>query len=116
MVSIAKAALKTGMLEDRKLHLYYGCRDEPDLFEPGILGDELLKKIRLTVALSDPGEGCGWTGATGFLHDVVAEEMGEDLADCEIYFAGPAVMSAAVQKTAHEAGVPMDRVHFDEFY
>lgn len=115
MVSIARAALAHGLLADRKLHLFYGCRDKPDLFDTDILGQDLLDRITLTPALSEPG-GAGWTGKTGYLHDVVEAEMGEALAECEIYFAGPAVMSAAVQKMAHESGVPMDRLHFDEFY
>ncbi|WP_375258474.1 2Fe-2S iron-sulfur cluster-binding protein [Citreimonas sp.] len=116
MVSIARAALKHGLLDDRKLHLFYGCRDEPDLFDTDMLGDDLLARITCTPALSEPGTGAAWTGATGYLHDVVRDHMGEALAECEIYFAGPAVMAAAIQKMAHEAGVPMDRLHFDEFY
>ena len=47
---------------------------------------------------------------------MVLEDLGESLKDHEIYFAGPAAMSAAVQKMAYEAGVPLDQLHFDEFY
>jgi toluene monooxygenase electron transfer component len=115
MVSIARRAQAAGMLADRKLHLFYGCRGEADLFDPAeVLGDDLAGMVTFTPALSEPED--GWTGAAGFIHEVVEAGMGEALAETEIYFAGPAAMSAAIQKMAHGAGVPMDRLHFDEFY
>ncbi|MBD3677907.1 MAG: 2Fe-2S iron-sulfur cluster binding domain-containing protein [Rhodobacteraceae bacterium] len=115
MVSIAEGAAAAGMLGDRRLHFFYGCRTEDDLFNPeDILGAEIAGKTSFTAALSEPGS--GWTGPTGFIHDVVRDTLGEAIAEAEIYFAGPAVMSASIQKMAHEAGVPMDRLHFDEFY
>jgi toluene monooxygenase electron transfer component len=115
MVSIARGAARAGMLDDRRLHLFYGCRGEADLFDPAAaLGPELAGRVSFTPALSEAQS--GWTGATGFLHEVVAAEMGETLAGCELYFAGPAAMSQAVQLMAHEAGLPADQLHFDEFY
>jgi len=115
MVSIARHAQDAGMLESRKLHLFYGCRGKADLFDPAeVLGDALARKVTFTPALSDLED--GWTGATGLIHEVVEGKMGEALVETEIYFAGPAAMSAAIQKMAHGAGVPMDRLHFDEFY
>jgi toluene monooxygenase electron transfer component len=116
MVAIARGAAAAGMLESRRLHLFYGARDLPDLCDVGILGPEAALKTRFVTALSDVSPGSAWDGPTGYLHDVVAADMGETLKDCEIYFAGPAVMSAAVQKMAHEVGVAGDQLHFDEFY
>lgn len=115
MVSIAHGAAAAGMLEDRKLRLFYGCRSEADLFEPAaVLGADLSGRVSFTPALSEPER--SWAGRSGFLHDVVRAEMGEALAACEVYFAGPPAMSQAVQVMAHEAGVPPEHVHFDEFY
>ena len=116
MVSIARGAQAAGMLGSRKLHFFYGCRTAADLFDESILGDELRATSVVTPVLSEPASGAAWTGKTGFLHDVVGQALGGNLKDHEIYFAGPAVMSAAVQKMAFEAGVPMDQLHFDEFY
>lgn len=113
MVSIALGAVAAGMSDTRKIHMFYGGRDLPDLYDPAHLGPA-QEKIAFTAALSEPKS--NWTGAKGFLHEVVASDLGANLKDCDIYFAGPAVMSAAVQKMAHEAGVPMDRLFFDEFY
>ncbi|MCG6903584.1 MAG: 2Fe-2S iron-sulfur cluster binding domain-containing protein [Rhodobacter sp.] len=107
MVSIARAAAGLG----RGISFYYGARAQGDLFDAGaVLGGS----TGVISALSEPEP--GWSGATGFLHGVVRDHLGARLSDAEIYFAGPAAMSAAVQKMAHEAGVPMDRLHFDEFY
>ena len=114
MVSIAKGAANAGMLNDRKLHVFYGARKTADLCQPDVLGLEAADKAHFVSVLSDPDD--GWDGPTGFLHEAVATEMGDALASCEIYFAGPAAMSATVQKMAHEAGVPPGQLHFDEFY
>jgi toluene monooxygenase electron transfer component len=115
MVSIARGAAQAGMLGTRTLRLFYGARDTPDLFDPALaLGPDLAGRVVFTPALSEPTG--PWEGRTGFLHDVVAAEMGEALAACELYFAGPAAMSLAVQQMAYAAGLPADRVHFDEFY
>lgn len=113
MVSIARGAKAAGMLGDRRLHFFYGCRTAEDLFEAARVID-LDDGVTFTAALSE-GPAI-WTGATGFLHDVVLDRLGDTLKDHEIYFAGPAVMSAAIQKMAHEAGTPPGQLHFDEFY
>jgi toluene monooxygenase electron transfer component len=75
---------------------------------------ELERLGRFTPVLSEPD--AGWTGATGFLHNTVQSVMGDRLKDHEIYFAGPAVMSTAIQQMAHAQGTPMAQLHFDEFY
>ena len=111
MLSIARAAVAAGMLDDRRLHVFYGGRRQADLVDAGLFGD---RRIAFTAALSEPD--AGWTGATGFLHEAVAAHMGEQLAACEVYFAGPPAMSAAMQKMAHEFGLPPEQLHFDEFY
>ena len=113
MVSIARGAVAAGLLENRKMHIFYGCRTQDDMFDPALLTG-LHPAITLTTVLSEPDP--AWTGPSGFVHDIVRDTMGEALKDHEIYFAGPAVMSAAIQKMAHEAGTPMTQLHFDEFY
>lgn len=115
MVSIARGAEAAGMLRDHKLHVFYGARDTADLCDASVLG-AAAGSARFIAALSDPAADSGWTGPTGFIHDVVAADMGAALKDCDVYFAGPAAMSAAVQQMAHAAGVAPDQLHFDEFY
>lgn len=114
MVSIARGAAAAGLLESRKLRLFYGGRRMADLVEAGVCGPKVAGRIVFAAALSEPE--AAWTGHRGFLPAVVRAEMGEALAECEVYFAGPAAMGEAVQRMAHEAGVPRDQLHFDEFY
>ncbi|SLN64288.1 Ferredoxin--NAD(P)(+) reductase CarAd [Roseivivax jejudonensis] len=115
MVSIARGADAAGMLGDRRIHLLYGARSEADLFDPAtVLGGDLAPKVTVTTALMEPS--ADWSGATGLLPDVARDTLGDALAACELYFAGPAAMSQAVQLMAHEAGLPPERMHFDEFY
>lgn len=114
MVSIARGAAAAGLLEHRKLHFYYGCRAENDLIDASLLGGDIAGRISFTAALSDVP--ATQDRRSGFLHEVVEADFGERLKDHEIYFAGPPVMAAAIQKMAHEAGVPMNQLHFDEFY
>ncbi len=113
MVSIARGAQAAGLLGRCRLHFLYGCRGTADIPDAALF-DGLGPNVTVTTALSDPD--AGWGGQRGFLHDVAAEIHGEALKDHEIYFAGPAVMSAAIQKLAHERGVPAQQLHFDEFY
>ncbi|PHR56590.1 MAG: oxidoreductase [Robiginitomaculum sp.] len=116
MVSIAEAALVSAMLDTRKLHFYYGARTANDLFDLSIFSTALRKKMKFSMVLSDPAAGTDWPGAKGYLHDIVAQDFGKNLSSHEIYFAGPAIMSAAIQKAAHELDVPMNQLRFDEFY
>lgn len=97
MVSIARGAFAAGMLNTRRLHFYYGGRTEADVIDPELLGAELAELVTFTVVLSDKSE-TSRRFRKGFLHDVVAADFGERLKDHEIYYAGPAVMSAAIQK------------------
>ncbi|WP_212524369.1 2Fe-2S iron-sulfur cluster-binding protein [Actibacterium sp. MT2.3-13A] len=116
MVSIARGARAAGLLGDRRIHFYYGCRSADDAIAPDFVENELGFVDSFVTAISDPAGFDGWTGPKGFLHDVVLADLGGALKEHEIYFAGPPVMAAAIQKTAHENGVPMDQIHFDEFY
>lgn len=113
MASIARGIEAAGLLDDRKVHFFYGCRSKQDLIALAELPTPLSDQIIFYAALSENAEA---GHRQGFLHDVVASEFGEALKDHEIYFAGPAVMAAAIQKTAYDLGVPMSQLHFDEFY
>jgi toluene monooxygenase electron transfer component len=115
MLSIARAAAGLGLLDNRKLHFFYGGKSSADLFDRNAeLGRDISERIEFTEALSEADK--DWHGAHGFVHKVATEHLGGKIAECEIYFAGPAVMSAAVQEMARGFGVPQERVHFDEFY
>lgn len=116
MVSIARAAAASPSLAGREIHFVYGGRLPRD-----ICGESMLAclpgygaRLRYTAAISEAAE--DWTGATGFLHEVVRATYGGRLPAFEVYFAGPSPMARAMQAMLHEAGVPTEQVHFDEFY
>ncbi len=116
MVSIARAAVQSGKLRGRSIHFVYGGRTPQD-----ICGEEILsalpgygERIHYVGAISEP-ESC-WEGPTGFAHHVVGAAYGDALKSFEVYFAGPAAMGEAMQKMLIEAGVPLDQVHFDQFF
>jgi toluene monooxygenase electron transfer component len=116
MISIARAAAASPALAERDIHFVYGGRSPRD-----ICGQTLLaelpgwgKRIHYTAAISEPD--AGWTGRSGFVHQVTHDLFGDRLPDFEIYFAGPPVMAEAVRKMLFEAKVPVDQAHFDQFY
>ena len=59
----------------------------------------------------------GFTGETGFIHEVVERALGDALKDHEIYFSGPPAMADAMQKMlVLGRKVPVEQIHFDRFY
>ncbi len=110
MVSIARAALAAPA--GRNVHLFFGGRTPADLAATGVLAGHARLQITGAISTETPG----WTGETGFIHDVADRHMGDRLAACEIYFAGPPAMAQALLLTLRARGVPQAQVHFDEFY
>ncbi|MDE2372004.1 MAG: 2Fe-2S iron-sulfur cluster binding domain-containing protein [Burkholderiales bacterium] len=119
MIAIARGAAAAGMLATRRLHFFYGARTPRD-----VCGEALLREIAAPpgalnyhAVVSDPAAGGDWPGATGFVHEALERELGERLADHEIYFAGPPPMTQAIQEmlmTRHR--VPYTQIHFDRFF
>ena len=120
MLSIARGMAETPALSSRRLHLFYGGRLPAD-----ICGEDTLRALpalrgryTYTPVISSPDEDAsrGWAGRTGFVHDAVAEIVGDALRDREVYFAGPPAMTLAVQRMLMQAKVPMSQMHFDQFF
>jgi toluene monooxygenase electron transfer component len=120
MVSVARGALNSLKLQKQRLHFVYGARTTRD-----VCGLDMLE------ALDDWSERGHYqaviSGATtdaplqanqlqGFAHDAVNEIWGDRLAEMEIYFAGPPLMAQSLIKVLVDRKVPMDQVHFDQFY
>lgn len=119
-VSIARALADSASLASRYLYFFYGGRGPAD-----ICGEDVLRSLpqlhgRYTYipVISEPG-GCdpgAWSGCTGFVHEAVADILGDTLPAYEFYFAGPPAMALAVQQLLIRAKVPMPQMHFDSFY
>lgn len=104
----------------RTMSFWYGARSRADLFYEEEF-DALAAShpnFSWTPALSDPAAGDRWTGATGFIHDVVLERhlAGHPAPeDCEYYLCGPPLMIRAVLAMLDEVGVDPDSIFFDDF-
>lgn len=120
MVSIARGAFSSPKMRSRKLHFYYGARSLQD-----VCGLDMLQALsdwdargHYQAIISGEPATANLTNPylRGFAHDAVAQSFGERLQQMEIYFAGPALMGQSLLKTLIDLKVPMDQVHFDQFY
>jgi Na+-transporting NADH:ubiquinone oxidoreductase subunit F len=104
---------------DRKITFWYGGRNQRELFyveDFDRLAAE-FKNFTWHVALSDQNIE-GWTGYTGFIHNVLLENYLKDHPapeDCEYYMCGPPMMNAAVIKMLENLGVERDNIFLDDF-
>lgn len=117
MISVARAAAASTSLANRSIRFFYGGRGPQD-----ICGEDMLaalpgwgERISYRAAISEDSHS-GWSGPVCFVHELAQQELGDSLAEHEVYFAGPPAMAQAVQKMLFDAKVPFDRVHFDQFY
>ncbi|MCK0537245.1 2Fe-2S iron-sulfur cluster-binding protein [Alcanivorax quisquiliarum] len=119
VLSIARGLLRSPELADRALHFFLGARTRADIC--GL--DELAAlpgfdtRVTTYIALSDASPDEGWEGATGFIHELVAKELGPRLAEHECYLAGPPPMvQATTRMLMLDHKVPQEQVHFDRFF
>ena len=101
---------------DRPLHLYWGARAIRDLYFDEELREwtEELDCLSYTPVLSEPDAGDGWTGATGWVHEVVMSDF-PDFNGFDVYASGPPPMINAIQKSFPENGLEQGHFYFDSF-
>jgi toluene monooxygenase electron transfer component len=120
VLSLARGAVAEPRLDGRRIHVFYGARTARDLCGSAEL--EALPgygtRITFTPVLShhDADSVETWSGATGFVHEIARDFVGERWPDFEYYFAGPPPMAKAVQEMLVAKRVPYPQVHFDSFY
>lgn len=121
VLSILRAAVRAPELSDRKLFFFYGGRGPEDICAPEIVSaDPLLReRVELFTAISDeqaPGAQA-WTGARGFVHELVKKVLGDRMPECDYYFCGPQPMTDAVHRMLLlEYKVPAKQLYFDRFF
>jgi len=104
----------------RKISFWYGARSLREMFYDDEF-KELAEKhpnFTYTVALSEPLPEDNWTGATGFIHQVIHDEYlanHESPEDIEYYMCGPPMMNSAVQNMLYNLGVEQEMIAFDDF-
>ncbi|MDR1339758.1 MAG: NADH:ubiquinone reductase (Na(+)-transporting) subunit F [Prevotellaceae bacterium] len=108
--------LKTG----RKVTFWYGARSRREIFyeEDFRAIEKAFPNFKFTIALSDPKPEDGWTGKTGFIHQVIFDSYlndHESPEDIEFYMCGPPMMNSACVKMLDNLGVPNEMIMYDDF-
>ena len=111
--SIVEQALSQGMKQ--AIHLYFGVRDERDLYLEArfIKLCEKHKNLRFVPVLSESA-GCT-ERRTGLVHETVSEDF-DNLDGAKAYLAGPPPMVEAATEFLRNGGVSRADIHADAFY
>lgn len=119
--------LKTG----RTVTYWYGGRSKRELFYLDHFLDleKNFPNFKFYVVLSEPLPEDNWKekkdvndpdgdGFLGFVHQAVIDQYlskHDAPEDIELYFCGPPLMNAAVQKMGEDFGIPDENIRFDDF-
>lgn len=104
----------------RRISFWYGARSMREAFYVEEL-DQLAKdfsNFSWHLALSEPLPEDNWTGATGFIHNVLYENYLKNHKapeDCEYYMCGPPMMTKSCVDMLHSLGVEDENILFDNF-
>lgn len=112
--SMLRHVIEKGL--ERPLHLFWGARRAPDLYEDARVRAWVAARpsLRYTPVLSETTAQEGWTGRTGVVTEVLTSEY-PDWSGVEVYASGPPAMIDTIQREAAARGLPPDRLHFDSF-
>ena len=105
---------------NRKATFWYGGRSLRELFyiEQFQQIEKEFPNFSFHIALSDPKPEDNWTGATGFIHQVIYDQYLKNHPapeDIEYYICGPALMTSAIVQMLDNLGVPKENILFDDF-
>ncbi|MCW7536341.1 CDP-6-deoxy-delta-3,4-glucoseen reductase [Aquabacterium sp. A7-Y] len=97
--------------------LYWGCRSKQDLYlhEWALQATRELPHLRYVPVLSEPKPEDAWSGAVGFVHQQVMQDL-PDLSGYQVYACGAPVMVESAQRDfiAH-CGLPEGEFYADSF-
>ncbi|MEJ6004488.1 CDP-6-deoxy-delta-3,4-glucoseen reductase [Paucibacter sp. AS339] len=101
----------------RPTTLYWGCRSKADLY----IGDWAQQAaaaspwLRYVPVLSEPKAEDGWSGRTGFVHQVVMADL-PDLSGHQVYACGaPVMVDSAKADFVARCSLPADEFYADSF-
>lgn len=105
--------------EDRSVYFFYGARTKRDLFYINEIAaiTQAHPSITFIPVLSHADDDASWTGAHGFVHEVVQSELQrlEIETDADAYACGPPPMIDALQPVLFMQDFDPDRTYFDKF-
>jgi len=121
MLSIVRGALNEPALAGRTIHLFYGGREPRDIVDPIALGLPArpgdLVRFFPVISEGKTDAAAQWSGARGFVHEMVEQHFGGGYGDYEYYLAGPPPMVEAVRRMlVLGKSVPVDQIHYDRFF
>lgn len=121
MVSILDGAACDPEARQRGAWLFYGGRGPGDVpvVEQVLRRHGVDKGLQWHPVVSVPelAQASGWTGETGFVHELLPRKLPRPLAEYEFYLAGPPPMiEAAARLLVAEHKVPQPQLHFDRFF
>jgi len=102
---------------ERPVVLYWGCRRQADLYMHDwcVQAAADMPTLRYVPVLSEPDAADGWTGRTGFVHEVVMADL-PDLSGHQVYACGAPVMVDAAQRDfVQRCGLPAEEFYADSF-
>jgi CDP-4-dehydro-6-deoxyglucose reductase len=112
LLSILRHIIENGI--ERDMRVYWGVRSERDLYAHAALEDLAARAASLSYVpvLSEPSP--GWRGRRGWVHEAVLRDI-DDMAEHDVYAAGPPAMIAAIRSEFSGRGVAANRLFFDSF-
>lgn len=120
MVSITRGAFASQALQAQRLHFVYGARLPQDMcgqdMVSGLPGWAQRGSYHAALSGLEASQALPADALRGYVHQAVDQLYGAQLPAMEIYFAGPPLMAQALLKLLVERQVPMEQVHFDQFY
>jgi CDP-4-dehydro-6-deoxyglucose reductase, E3 len=100
----------------RDVHLYWGARQAPDLYEEALVLQWLQRhpNLRFTGVLSEAREAGAAHRRLGWVHEAVLRDYPR-LDDVDVYAAGPPALIEAIRASFPPHGLAESRLHFDSF-
>ena len=100
----------------RPVALYWGVKTAQDLYHHELALSLVEQHPALTYipVLSEAENDVSWKGSKGFVHEAVINDI-KNIADFDVYVAGPPVMVSAAKDTFLAKGLPEDQLLFDSF-
>jgi CDP-4-dehydro-6-deoxyglucose reductase len=117
--SILRHIFENGTAEDRErdIHLYWGARDVPDLYEEALVLQWTREhpRLRFTAVLSEASGTAGESNRRlGWAHEAVLADH-PDLSAFDVYAAGPPAMIESIRTSFPLRGLTPERLFFDSF-
>ncbi|MFI3314225.1 MAG: NADH:ubiquinone reductase (Na(+)-transporting) subunit F [Rikenellaceae bacterium] len=105
---------------NKPVTFWYGARSKREIFYEDQFHaiEKDFPNFKFHIGLSEPKPEDNWTGAVGFIHNVIFENYLKDHdapEDIEYYLCGPPMMTDAITKMLDNLGVPAENIMYDNF-